>query len=122
MSTPRRTGTIETASAYVLRGGVVLSSVVMLAGLAIAGARGAVTMQSIGHTRFDYHPSAILHGVVRGDGQSLIELGIYLLVLTPVTRVFTSAVLFAVVERDWLYTLITIGVLGLTLTGLLWLG
>ena len=42
--------------------------------------------------------------------------------LTPVTRVLMSMILFVFAERDWLYGLITLFVLALTLAGLLWLG
>ncbi len=52
-------------------------------------------------------------------GQSIIELGIYMLVLTPILRVVASMVLFLVEEHDWLYTAVTFFVLVLTLAGFL---
>jgi uncharacterized membrane protein len=60
----------------------------------------------------------ILDGVRHGSGKAIVEVGIYMLVFTPVIRVFASMILFIVVERDWPYALITFAVLALTLTGL----
>jgi uncharacterized membrane protein len=72
------------------------------------------------HDTFDYRPGQILDGVRHGSGKSIIEVGIYLLVLTPILRVVTSMILFAI-ERDWLYAGVTLLVLMLTLAGLLFL-
>jgi uncharacterized membrane protein len=41
-------------------------------------------------------------------GKSIIETGIYLLVLTPIMQVMTSMMLLIVKERDWLYAGITL--------------
>ena len=61
----------------------------------------------------------MLHGVARFDSFSLMELGVLLLVLTPIMRVLTSMVLFAVDEHDALYTGLTFLVLVMTVTSLL---
>jgi uncharacterized membrane protein len=76
-------------------------------------------MQSDG---FEYRLGKIFHGITSGSGKSIVEAGIYLLVLTPITRVFTSMALFAVVQRDWVYFFITFVVLLLTIAGLALIG
>jgi uncharacterized membrane protein len=49
---------------------------------------------------------------LRFDYRSLIQLGLLLLIATPVARVAFSAVAFAA-ERDYLYAGMTVAVLGL---------
>jgi uncharacterized membrane protein len=110
---------IETASSWVLRGGVVTSMVVMLAGLARAFLGGGVTVGEMEHRSFVTSFAPMLHGVARLDSFSLMELGVLLLVLTPILRVLTSMVLFAVEEHDGLYTSVTFLVLLMTVGSLL---
>lgn len=112
---------IQDLSAWVLRVGVISSVATMLAGLAIAFVRNPPTvdeMEGRGAT-VHYRASAIVHGTLHADGASIIELGVVMLVLTPIIRVGTSMILFAVEERDWLYAAITSIVLGMTLVSLL---
>lgn len=112
---------VEDASAWVLRAGVVLSGLTMLTGIFFSFFHGSVSVQRMQSDSFDYHPGVIWHGICGGSGKSIIEAGIYLLVFTPIMRVFTSTVLFAF-QRDWVYAVITLVVLMLTLAGLLWIG
>jgi uncharacterized membrane protein len=56
-------------------------------------------------------------GVGRFDGRAVIQLGILVLVATPVIRVLFSVVAFAV-QRDRLYVPITLMVLAILLYGL----
>jgi uncharacterized membrane protein len=119
---PDRGSIINDVSAWVLRVGVVMSVLVMLAGILVSFVHGTVSLERVQTARFEYNPGAIFHGVATLHGQSIIEVGIYLLVLTPVMRVFMSMILFVFAERDWVYGVITLGVLALTLAGLLWLG
>ncbi|MBI2868118.1 MAG: DUF1634 domain-containing protein [Chloroflexi bacterium] len=51
------------------------------------------------------------------SGRGLIQLGILLLVATPVARVAFSLFAF-LLQRDWLYTVVTVIVLGLLLFSL----
>ncbi|MGD1275828.1 MAG: DUF1634 domain-containing protein [Tepidisphaeraceae bacterium] len=113
---------IEDASAWILRGGVICSAAVMLMGIIFSFVHGRTSLDRMKSDGFDYRPAVIWQGILRGHGKSIIEAGIYLLLLTPILRVAASAVLFALEERDWLYTIITLTVLLLTLAGLLWLG
>ena len=54
--------------------------------------------------------SGIVHGAAHGSGLSTIQLGLLLLIATPVARVIFAAVGFAI-ERDYLYVGITLVVL-----------
>ncbi|AJH13857.1 MULTISPECIES: DUF1634 domain-containing protein [Myroides] len=54
----------------------------------------------------------ILSGVAQVDGESIIFLGILLLFLTPVLRIFLSLLSFFL-EKDWLYVFITLIVIGI---------
>jgi len=113
---------ISNVSAWVLRGGVITSAIVMLVGILFTFAHGTINKQRIKTDPFEYRPAIIWQGICHGHGKSIIEAGIYMLVFTPILRVAASTVLFIVEERDWLYALITLIVLFLTLAGLLWLG
>jgi uncharacterized membrane protein len=110
---------IEDASSWILRIGLVLSVSVMLTGIALSFTHNRVPIERMRSATFESDPRLIWRGVIEGRGQAVIELGIYLLVLTPIMRVVTSMILFAFSEKDWLYAAITFLVLLLTLTGLL---
>ena len=112
---------IEDASAWVLRIGVILSALVMLTGILFSFAHGTVSVQRMKSDAFEYRPAVIWQGICHGSGKSIIEAGIYILLFTPIMRVLTSMVLFAFGQRDWVYALITMVVLILTLAGLLWI-
>jgi uncharacterized membrane protein len=64
------------------------------------------------------HPSALLRGVVRGDAVAILELGILLLVATPICRVIFAVIAFAL-ERDRVYVAISLTVLAVLLFGML---
>jgi uncharacterized membrane protein len=109
---------IHVISSWVLRTGVVSSVAVMLLGLVLAFARGAPTVEQMEHSGFSADFPAIFRGAAALEGVALIELGILMLVLTPVLRVASSMVIFATEERDWLYAGLTAVVLALTLVSL----
>jgi uncharacterized membrane protein len=113
---------VSEVSAWVLRIGVVLSTLVMLLGIALTFSRGRISVARIKSDPFNYHPSAIWAGILRGEGKSIVEAGIYLLLFTPIMRVFASFLVFAFHDRDRVYAIITIIVFLLTLAGLLWIG
>jgi uncharacterized membrane protein len=119
---PKKPLPIEDASSWILRGGLVVSLTVMLVGILFSFVHGTISVSRMAHDPFDYHPSHIWQGIEGGRGKSIIEAGIYLLLLTPIMRVAVSAVLFAFEERDWFYTAVTATVLLLVLAGLLWFG
>ena len=112
---------IQDVSGWVLRIGVAVSVAVMILGLALSFARHPPKVKFMESTRFQANPAMIWNGVIHGHGVEIIELGIFLLVLTPIMRVAMSVILFAFYDHDWLYTLVTLGVLLLTLASLLFL-
>jgi uncharacterized membrane protein len=104
-----------------LRAGVVIAALIVLAGGVwfLAQAHGA---------RQDYrtfrgvpaelsHAPAIFHGAVEWQPLAVIQLGILVLIATPVARVLFSMLGFAL-ERDWMYVGVTALVLGLLLYSL----
>ena len=112
---------MEHALGHLLRGGVLLAAAVVAAGGVVYLARhhGAAAA----HATFLGEPEdlrsvrGILSGVKAIKGRSIIQLGVLLLVATPIARVMFSAASF-VRERDWLYVVLTATVLGLLLYGL----
>jgi uncharacterized membrane protein len=121
MDVPTRGITIQDASAWILRAGVIASVAVMLAGLVLSFIHGPLSVATMQRAVFDGRASSVWRGLREGRGEAVIELGIYLLVATPIMRVVASMVLFLFEEHDRLYALVTFGVLLLTLTGLLFL-
>jgi uncharacterized membrane protein len=100
----------------VLRAGTIVSVSVVLVG-------GILFLMRHGQTIADYrkfkgipdfvqHPSGIIYGILSFKGQAIIQLGIVLLIATPVLRVAFSAIGF-VLERDYLYLGISLLVLAI---------
>lgn len=110
---------IQDVSSWVLRIGVVSSVAIMLIGTVVSFLRHSVSIQDMEGARFKSDFGVIWHGVLAGSGRSIIEVGILLLVLTPIMRVAASMFLFLFEEHDWFYTLVTFAVLTLTLVSLL---
>lgn len=105
---------IENFVGILLRTGVLLSAAVVLFG-------GIVYLLRHGHSVADYHNfqgeqsplrtlAGILHGAAHFSGRAVIQLGLLLLIATPIARVIFSAVAF-VAERDYLYLVFTLAVL-----------
>lgn len=112
---------IEDVSSWVLRVGVVLSVTLLLLGLVLSFVHGGLTRQIMETQNFVLDAGAIRRGLAAWDGFAWLELGILVLVVTPILRVFTAMVLFAVEERDRLYTAVTFLVLVMTLASLLFI-
>jgi uncharacterized membrane protein len=97
-----------------LRGGVILSAVVTLAGgiWHLIQSGGAVPQDRIFHGEpADLRSvGGVLRGVAAGHSPSLIQLGLLLLIATPVARVAFSVYAFAA-EGDRTYVIITLIVL-----------
>lgn len=99
-----------------LRVGVTLAAAVVLFG-------GGVYLGRHGYAAPQYHVfvgeptdlrtlSGIIKDVLAFRGRGLIQLGLLLLIATPVARVAFSVVAFAF-ERDWLYVVVTLIVLAI---------
>ena len=119
---PWRDRRIEIILGNLLRTGVLISAAVVLVGASIYLPRHA-------HEPADYRvfrgePSeyrtitgviqSVISGRGRGRGQGLIQLGLLLLIATPIARVAFSVVGFAI-ERDRLYVAFTLLVLAILL-------
>jgi uncharacterized membrane protein len=116
---------MELIISYALRAGVLLSAAVILVGILSFALR-----QDTGYARvlphhlkdiltfhqpsgpgfFPTSLSAVLQGAMAGKPYAIIELGMLLLILTPIVRVALS-VFFFLAQRDWLYVGITLFVL-----------
>jgi uncharacterized membrane protein len=102
---------MESVIGYVLLTGVLLSITLTLAGL-------IWNWIGTGDLGLDYPLSGMnffqflltnLHQLVSSDVRPrlLVNLGIAVLLFTPYLRVFVSIIFFALVERNWKYTLFT---------------
>ena len=111
---------METAMALLLRGGVLLASLFVLTGAALylAHHSGAQTDYRIFAPRTVAWPS-FLSLLAHADGVAFVQLGLFLLVATPVARVLLGAIAF-LVERDKLYIAISLFILCVLVYGIGW--
>src|SRR5579871_3075440 len=105
---------IENMMGRLLQAGVLLASTVVLIG-------GFLYLRAHPGTARDYrtfasepaalrHPLELFHLLTTGDAVAIVQLGVLLLIATPIARVVFAAIGFAV-ERDHLYVAISLGVL-----------
>lgn len=113
----RKMDEIERVIGHVLRIGVSLSALVIVAGIVTALFAGETGYRG---TTFPTTPSAILSGLILLKPLAILMTGLFLLILTPVLRVVVSIYAFAV-EKDYLYVWITSIVL-LILVIAMWIG
>jgi uncharacterized membrane protein len=106
---------VEQIMGNLLRAGVLLAAVVVLAGgLGYLAHHGADDARE--YRAFHGEPQELrsLRGIVEdalsGDSRGIIQLGLLLLIATPIARVIFAAVAFAL-QRDRIYFLITVVVL-----------
>lgn len=113
---------VELMVGTLLRWGVLLAAAVTAVG-------GALLLLRQGGTVMDFHrfagePGGLasLRGIARGalalDPAAVVQLGVVLLIATPIARVMLTLGAF-LHERDRLYTVISAVVLGILLYGLL---
>jgi uncharacterized membrane protein len=114
---------IEQIIGILLRVGVSLSAaLVFAAGIAYLWQNHAVRVsyqQFHGEAAFLTSIGGVIRGAATLDPLALMQLGLLILIATPVARVLFAAFAFAV-ERDWMYvvvSLIVFTVLMATLTG-----
>jgi len=111
----------ESVMGALLRAGVILAAAIVLSG-------GAMYLLKFDSVRPDYrvfrseaNDLRYMHGILgaaaAGHPRGLIQLGLLLLIATPVARVAFSVIAY-VSERDWLYAAITLFVLGVLLYSL----
>jgi uncharacterized membrane protein len=113
---------IEVMLGNLLRYGVLLAAAVTAVG-------GVVYLYRHGDERADYarfdgaateklrSPRGIVEESLRGRGRALVQLGVLLLIATPVARVAFSALAFAR-QRDYTYVALTLFVLAVLLCSL----
>ncbi len=112
---------VERLMGNLLRAGVVLAALVVAAGSLLYLARHATASAAYGVFHGEPANLRSLPGIVRGafslTGRGIIQLGILLLIATPVARVAFSVYAFAR-ERDRMYVVITLIVLTVLLYSL----
>ena len=109
---------IEMIIGTLLRAGVLLSaSVVLFGGVLYLARHGHETVH---YTTFRGEPEAlksipaVIQGVVSNRAHAIIQLGLLLLIATPIARVLFAAFGFAM-EKDYLYVALTLIVLAVLL-------
>lgn len=120
---------INDVIAFILRTGVYISATVLVIGLVAFLAQPDASHSSVTEVlrssavRPDVPASfqAVADGLRHGSASAIIELGVLVLLATPVFRVAASIFLF-LFERDWLYTTLTAFVLALLLISIFLLG
>ncbi len=113
---------LEVVIGYTLRIGVVTAAVIVLIG-------GVLYLVEDYSAPADYHTfhaaskssgdlSAIVRNVRAFDSRGIIQLGLLVLIATPIVRVVFSVIAFAM-ERDVVYVIVTLIVLAVLLYSLL---
>jgi uncharacterized membrane protein len=104
-----------------LRAGVLLAAAVILLG-------GVLYLVQHGNRKPDYETfdgeprslrslTEVVERAFAGDSRYVIQLGVLLLIATPVARVLFSVFAF-LLQRDWVYVVVTVIVLGVLLYSL----
>ena len=111
---------VEVVISLVLRIGVIVSVVVIAAGLGLMFARHGAYLPVRGHfsyhrltsrsTPFPHSFSSLGRSIASGQGRGIIVLGVLILILTPVVRVAVGVLSF-VYEKDPPMALVTLYVL-----------
>jgi len=101
----------EKAIALVLRYGALVSTLIMALGIGLALLRGSAGSLAAYHR---LRPTLLLSQLMRFDAAAVTEVGVLLLLLTPIVRIVAAVVTFAI-ERDTRYVLISLGVLAVIL-------
>lgn len=111
---------LERSIARLLRAGVLVASLLLVAGLSVYLWRNPSLLVSYrvfrGEPPYYREPLAIVDLAAQGRGRGLIQLGLLVLIATPLLRVVLTLVAFAR-RRDWLYVLFAAIVLTVLLYG-----
>ena len=113
---------VENTIAQLLRGGVLLSACVVIIGAVLY--LGSSPMAHVSYRTFNGEPEQLktVHGIVRwafsGHSRGIMQLGLLLLIATPIARVIFSIFAFAI-EGDRMYVTFTLIVLVVFLYSLL---
>ena len=105
---------MQTLLGLVLRAGVIVSIIIVFFGgviyLYLHGHSIANYKKFVGIPVFIQHIDSLFHAAFNLKGQAIIQLGIMLLIATPILRVIFSAIGF-VLEKDYMYVMISLLVL-----------
>jgi uncharacterized membrane protein len=105
---------VEQVMGDLLRCGVILAALVVLAGGVVYLSRHATETPDLhvfhGEPGEFRSPSGVVEAALHGRGRGIIQLGLLLLIATPVARVIFSVIAFAR-QRDHTYILLTLFVL-----------
>jgi len=119
----RRDYRIEQIIGRLLQLGVLLAAAVVLIGgvmlLVQYGSHVAAFQVFRGESAALSSLTGIVRGVLHADSRAIVQLGLLLLIATPVARVALTLGAFAI-QRDRLYVITTSIVLALLLYGLIW--
>lgn len=91
---------------------MIVSLTVLLLGLAL------YVLEPSGHEEVDLSLGKIIEGIMEGDPIAIIDLGIVLLIATPLSRVVTATAVF-LVDRESRYALLSLLVLGMLILAIL---
>ena|ERR1700730_1111575 len=109
---------LEKIIGRLLQYGVLLSSVVVVAGGIVYLIRHGRETPAFGTFRGEpdkmKDPTQMLKAIFRGEGRPLIAFGLLLLILTPIARILFSVAGY-LMEKDYLYVVITLFVLAVIL-------
>jgi uncharacterized membrane protein len=101
---------LETVIGQLLRYGVLLSSIIVAAGglvyLVRHGSEPPLYRQFNGEPAKMKNIGPLWQAVLRGEGRPLIQLGLLVLVATPIARIVLS-IFGYLLEKDYLYVAIT---------------
>ena len=107
---------IEVSVARMLLIGVTISAALVCCGGGLYLCSQSMTVPDYTHFRgqnAEWHGlAAVIHGAIRMNAASVIELGLLLLIATPVARVVLCVVGF-LRQRDWLYVAVSTLVLAI---------
>jgi len=113
---------VDLIMSRLLRTGVLLSALFVFAGGVLFLLRHPTPVTD--YHKFQGEPAefrtvpGIVHDALALRGRGLIQLGLLLLIATPIARVAFSVMVF-LYERDWMYVLVTLVVLSLLFYSLL---
>ncbi len=111
---------LEATLATLLTGGTAISAIVLLVGVVLYLRQDHAT--TLNFRTFTPTEQGSVVSVfaqsTRLDGASIMQLGVVLLILTPVSRVLLTLVAF-LFKRDWLYVVVTLIVSSVLIYGLL---
>lgn len=124
---PARSSVFDDARMDIIMGRLLQVGVLLAAGVVLVG--GVMLVLAHNGDRVNYrtfvahplelrHPAALLHGIAHGDAAAIVELGILMLIATPICRVAFALVAFSI-ERDRLYMVVSLIVLAVLLWGML---